>query len=105
MCCDVSLFAGGGSFGDIYLGKCFPTTRFVWMAFALQQAAGSDIGARTSQRCETHGPAVLCYAGTNIQTGEEVAIKLVGISGARQPGLHSTVHAVCLPFLSLCRRM
>jgi len=71
------LVAGGGSFGDIYLGKKGSRVRIARVIFRLQLAPGQYHWRPGSQRCYSYASTCPLSAGTNIQTGEEVAIKLV----------------------------
>lgn len=54
---------GSGSFGELYLGKHFMSIAFITLAFGL---------------CTSFDPLVLLFvSGVNVQSGEEVAVKLV----------------------------
>ena len=57
---------GSGSFGEIYLGR--------WLLFFFEFSVGCNL-AGTLNVCSF----VILVAGTNIQTNEEVAIKLVSV--------------------------
>ena len=69
---------GSGSFGDIYLGAWEPA----WCP--AEQVFGLISGKEMCRgRCHGPHPGIPC-AGTHIQTGEEVGIKLVRAGSCAQ---------------------